>query len=94
MTLHSLIYWVALFLVCGGGGLAVVAVIWVAKSAETIRSRRRQHKNLWVARYRAEQALHGIRRQAIRDLLVAERAQHVACHDHDVIESTAVEVRP
>ncbi len=94
MTLHSLIYWVALFLVCGGGGLAVVAVIWVAKSVETIKSRRRQRNNLWVARYRAEQTIRGIRRQAIRDLLIAERAQRVACHDPDVIESTAVEVRP
>jgi hypothetical protein len=93
MTLHSLIHWVALFLVCGGGGLAVVAVIWVAKSVETVRSRRRQRRSLWVERYRAEQAIRGIRRQAIRDLLVAERAQRVACHDPDVIESTAVEVR-
>lgn len=94
MTLHSLIHWVALFLVCGGGGLAVVAVIWVAKSVETIRSRRRKHKNLWVTRYRAEQTIRDIRRQAIRDLLVAEQAQRVACHNPDVIESTAVEVRP
>ena len=93
MTLHSLIYWVALFLVCGGGGLAVVAVIWLAESVETIRSRRRRCRSLRVERYRAEQAIRGIKRQAIRDLLVAERVQRTVCDDPDVIESTAVEVR-
>ncbi len=93
MTLHGLIHWVALFLVCGGGGLAVVAVIWVAESIEMIRSRRRRCRSLRVERYRAEQALRDIRRQAIRDLLITERVQRVACDDPDVTESTAVEVR-
>lgn len=90
MTLWGLIQWVAFFLLCGGG-LMVVVVLSVAERVDKIRRARRRTR-LGLERYRAEQAIRSIRRQAICDLLEAERAHRCAYHDPEVIESTAVEV--
>lgn len=92
MTLHDLPHWVALFVVCGGGGLTMIACIWVAEAIETRRVRLRRRRTLQLEQYRAEQAIHIIRRQAIHDMLEAERT-HPNSYDGDVIEGTAVEVR-
>jgi hypothetical protein len=92
MTLWGLIQWAAFFLLCGGG-LMVVVVLAIAERVGKIRRRARRRTRLRYERYRAEQAIRDIRRQAICDLLVAERAYRYAYNDPDIIESTAVEVR-
>jgi hypothetical protein len=93
MTLHGLIYWVALFLVCGGAGLMAFAVVSIAEYVAKIRRRARRRTRLRLEQYRAEQAIRSIRREAIYDLLKAEHAQRYARNHPDIIESTAVELR-
>ncbi len=93
MSLHGSIYWVALFLVCGGAGLMAFAVVSIAEYVGKIRRRARRRTRLRLEQYRAEQAIRCIRREAICDLLEAERVHRYARNDPDIIESTAVEVR-
>ena len=92
MTLHGLFYWVALFFVCGGGGLALYVVVDIAELLET-RRRRRRGRRLQLERYQAEQTIRCIRREAMCELLETEREYRDAASDLAVIEGTAVEVR-
>jgi hypothetical protein len=93
MSLHGLTYWVALFLLCGGAGLTACAVLAIAEYVGKIRRRARRRIRLRLEQYRAEQAIRNIRREAICDLLEAERAHRYAYNDPGIIESTAIEVR-
>lgn len=91
MRLHGLIYWVALFLICGGGGLTAFAVLSITEYVGKIRRRRRRRQRLRFEQYQAEQAIRSIRREAIRAMLAAERGYDPA--SGEVIEGTAVEVK-
>jgi hypothetical protein len=74
-------------IVCAGVGLLYVAA-WIEEAW-----RRRRHNSRWpYDQYQNEQIIRSIRREAIRDMLEAERDQRYA-YDSDVIEGTAVEVR-
>jgi hypothetical protein len=90
MSLSGFLHYVALFLVCGGGGLAAFFVLWVAELLGKLRRRLRRNKRLRLEQYRAEQALHNIRRDAIHDML--ETARTYRDTYDGIIEGTAVEV--
>jgi hypothetical protein len=74
------------------GGLLFVAIVSVEELAGKLRWRVCRGRGLRLERYRAEQALHGIRREAIHDMLKTART-HRYVYDDDVIEGAAVEVR-
>jgi hypothetical protein len=84
-ALHTAIYWIALFILCGGCGIGWVASQGMVDFVRKVRSRRRLRRSLWIEQYDAEQAIRRIRREAICDMLDAEPGG-------DVIEGTAVEV--
>jgi hypothetical protein len=97
MVLHDLTEVVVGLL--GGGvgffvvvGLVFLAIVSVEEIAGKVRQRVCAGRDLQLERYRAEQDLHDIRREAIHDMLEAEQAERYA-YDPDVIEGTAVEVR-
>lgn len=97
MILRDLIEVVVGLLVGGvgflvAGGVLFVAIVSLEGLAGELRRRVSRGRSLRLEQYRAEQAIHGIRRQAIHDMLEAERT-HRNIHDGDVIEGTAVEVR-
>jgi hypothetical protein len=73
-------------------GFGVWAVIGLIAAWERVRDRLGARDNLDYAVFRAQQEIRDIRRQAIHDMLEAERDQRYA-YDPDVIEGTAVEVR-
>jgi hypothetical protein len=98
MTLGDLIEGVAELLVGLGAGLVVFGLLFllVVSVVELVGNARRRvchGRRLRLEQYRAEQALHSIRREAIRDMLEAERGHRYAHNDPDIIEGTAVEVR-
>lgn len=97
MTLRDLIEVVLGLLAAGviflvAGGALFVAIVSIEELAGKLRRRMSRSRNLRLEQYRAEQTIHGIRRQAIHDMLDAART-HRSFDDGDVIEGTAVEVR-
>ncbi len=73
-------------IVCAGVGLLYVAA-WIEEAW-----RRRRRTSRWpYTQYQAEQVIRSIRREAIRDMLEAEREERYA-YDPDIIEGTAVVV--
>lgn len=96
MMLRDLIEVIVGLLVGGVGfvvafGFLFVAIVSVEELAAKVRRRLCRGRELQVEQYRAEQALHHIRRDAIHDMLATARTRGDA--DDDVIEGTAVEVR-
>jgi hypothetical protein len=90
MVLLHVLFW----LLCGCAGVAAgvlvtCAVFGLIALAEGVRDRLRNQARLDYERYSAEQSIRSIRREAIRDMLEAERDQRYA-YDSDVIEGTAV----
>lgn len=87
---------VGLLVGCGGAFVAIGLLMAIIVGAEELSGRLRQRlsgdRSLRLEQYRAEQALHGIRRQGVLDLLAAERQHRMAAED-GVIEGFAVEVR-
>jgi hypothetical protein len=87
-------------LLCGFGVAAMiigligvgVGIVEVEGRIEERRRRRQRQTKVALTRYAATRSIRDIKRQAIRDLLEAERDYYQACHG-DVIEGTAVEVR-
>ncbi len=80
---------------CAGGvvaGFVIWIVIALIAFGEWVLDRLPRGSRLEYQRYRAEQDIRGIRRQAVLDLLDAEHDQRLAYDDHDIIEGTAVEV--
>jgi hypothetical protein len=62
---------------------------------EAARERRRQQRrraSLDYQSYAADEAIRALKRQAVHEMLEAERAHRHAYHSPDIIESTAVEV--
>jgi hypothetical protein len=55
---------------------------------------KRQRVNLYYERYAATQAIRALKRNAIREMLEAEREYRSTGGDGEIIESTAVEVEP
>jgi hypothetical protein len=92
MTVLHVLFW----LLCGcagvaAGGLVICAAIGLIALAEGVRDRLRSQARLDYERYSAEQSIRSIRREAIRDMLDAERDQRYA-YDPDIIEGSAVVV--
>jgi hypothetical protein len=90
MTLHDVIEGFAPLLVGCGAGLAAFAFLCVAELIGKIRCRVLRGQRLRLEQYRAEQALHSIRRQAVHNMLETART-HPGTYD-DVVEGTAIEV--
>jgi hypothetical protein len=88
MSLRDVIEGFVPLLVGCGAGLAAFVVLSVAELIGKVRCDR----SLRLERYRAEQSLHDIRRDAIHDMLETARTQRDA-YDGDVIDGTCVEVR-
>jgi hypothetical protein len=88
MSLRDVIEGFVPLLVGCGAGLAAFVVMSVAELIGKVR----RGRSLRLERYRAEQSLHEIRRDAICDMLETARTQRYA-YDGDIIEGTAVEVR-
>ncbi len=96
MTLSGVIEVVVGLLVGGVGallafGFLFVAFVSAAELAGKVRERMSGGRSLQLEQYRAEQALHDIRREAVHDMLETARTQRYA-DDPNVIEGTAVEV--
>jgi hypothetical protein len=97
MTLHDVIEVVVGLLVGGAGflvaaGLLVAVLVCVDELPGKLRQWVSGGRSLRLEQYRAEQALHSIRREAVHDMLETART-HRNAYD-DVIEGTAVEIRP
>jgi hypothetical protein len=95
MVLHHIARVIALFALCGGVGLTVLAVISVAEFGGELR-RSRQRWAAWKhERHCAEQSIRDLKRAAIRQMLEVEHAERAQIeHYADVIEGTAVEIEP
>jgi hypothetical protein len=74
-------------------GFLFVVAVSVAELGGKARRRMCRGRSLRLEQYRAEQALHDIRREAIRDLLETARVQRYANDDPEIIDGTAVEIR-
>jgi len=79
--------------VVAAAGFVLWAVIGLVAAAEWVRDHLPIRARLDYERFHAEQSIRSIRRQAIHDMLEAERAARYAYDDPDIIEGTAVEVR-
>ncbi|MHB8243572.1 MAG: hypothetical protein ACYDHN_16490 [Solirubrobacteraceae bacterium] len=75
------------------GGFALWIVIALIAFVEWICDHLPGNSGREYERYRAQQEIRSIRRQAVRDMLDAESAQRLAYSDPDIIEGTAVEWR-
>lgn len=87
---HDLLVAISVFSMVVTGGLVLV---WIGAHVEEAWRHMRRASRLDYERYRAEEEIRNIRREAICDLLEAERAHRYAYHDPNIIESTAVEVK-
>lgn len=74
------------------GGFVLWIVIALIAFVEWICDHLPGSSGLEYERYRAQQEIRSIRRQAVRDMLEAESRQRLAYCDADVIEGTALEV--
>lgn len=97
MTLRDVIeVVVGLLAGCGGVLVAIGLLAAILVCLDELPGKLRQRvcggRRLRLERYRAEQALHSLRREAIHDMLETARTHRYAYND-DVIEGTAVEVR-
>jgi hypothetical protein len=92
IRLSGFLHYAALFLLYGGGGVAAFVVLSVAELVGKLRRRLHRDRRLRLERYRTEQAIRSLRREAIRDMLEAERTHLYGHHDPEVIDGTAVEV--
>jgi hypothetical protein len=72
---------------------AVIWLFWIAGWIERVWRHLRRRSRLEHERYRAEQAIRGIKRQAVHELLTAEREHRDRSGNGEIIEGTAIEVR-
>ena len=73
--------------------LIVGAIVIVVSFVTGVWRRQRRDSRLDYERYQAEEAIRGIKRRAVHDLLAAERDYRDLGGSGEIIEGTAVEVR-
>lgn len=91
--LHALL---PLFGICAMFVGLVVVIVTPALVSDFVKKirRSRRESRLFYQQYRAEQDIHNIKRNAVQEMLRAEREYRDTRDSGEVIEGTAVEVRP